>query len=156
MTIRRAEEKDIPRLIELLGQVLELHAKARPDIFVPGTTKYTAEDLKTMIEDDENPIFVAVDDTGEVIGYAFCQLRTQPFTNTMVPFRSFFVDDFCVDEKARGQHVGKRLFEFIKQEAVRQDCYEVTLNVWRGNDGAERFYEKMGMQTKERQMEYIL
>ena len=156
MTIRRAKEKDIPRLLQLLGQVLELHAKARPDVFVSGTTKYSEEELKTMIGDDLNPIFVAVDDSDEVIAYAFCQLKTQPFTSTMVPFRSFFVDDFCVDEKARGQHVGKELFEFIKQEAISRDCYEVTLNVWRGNDGAERFYEKMGMQTKERQMEYIL
>ena len=35
-------------------------------------------------------------------------------------------------------------------------CYEVTLNVWSGNTSAEKFYEKMGMKTKERQMEYIL
>ena len=35
-------------------------------------------------------------------------------------------------------------------------CYEVTLNVWAGNTSAEGFYEKMGMQTKERTMEYIL
>ena len=33
---------------------------------------------------------------------------------------------------------------------------EVTLNVWAGNTSAEHFYEKMGMKTKERQMEYIL
>ena len=36
------------------------------------------------------------------------------------------------------------------------NLYEVTLNVWSGNTSAEKFYEKMGMKTKERQMEYIL
>ena len=36
------------------------------------------------------------------------------------------------------------------------NCYEVTLNVWAGNASAEKFYEKMRMKTKERQMEYIL
>ena len=41
MTIRKAEEKDILRIIELLGQVLQIHADIRPDIFIPGTTKYT-------------------------------------------------------------------------------------------------------------------
>ena len=35
-------------------------------------------------------------------------------------------------------------------------CYEVTLNVWEGNDTARRFYEKMGMVPKETQMEFIL
>ena len=30
MIIRKAEEKDIPRIIELLGQVLQIHADIRP------------------------------------------------------------------------------------------------------------------------------
>ena len=34
MTIRKAKEKDIPRLLDLLSQVLEIHAQIRPDIFV--------------------------------------------------------------------------------------------------------------------------
>ena len=37
MDIRRAEEKDIPRIIELLKQVLQIHADIRPDIFISGT-----------------------------------------------------------------------------------------------------------------------
>ena len=41
MKIRKAEEKDIPRIMELLGQVLQIHAEIRPDVFIPGTTKYT-------------------------------------------------------------------------------------------------------------------
>lgn len=48
------------------------------------------------------------------------------------------------------------MFEYVKEEAIRLGCYEVTLNVWSGNTSAEKFYEKMGMKTKERQMEYIL
>ena len=74
----------------------------------------------------------------------------------MVPFNSLFIDDLCVDQGLRGQHIGESLFEFVKAEAKRLGCYEVTLNVWAGNASAERFYEKMGMKTKERQMEYIL
>ena len=50
MNIRRAKEKDIPRLIELLEQVLQIHADIRPDIFIPGTTKYTNEELAEMIK----------------------------------------------------------------------------------------------------------
>ena len=155
MQIRRAEEKDIPRILKLLGQVLEVHAAIRPDIFVSGTTKYSQEDLKLMVLDDEKPIYVA-DENGEVLGYAFCQLKEQPFTSTMVPFKSFYIDDLCVDETSRGKHVGKELFDHVKKEAGRLGCYEVTLNVWTGNDSAERFYEKMGMKVKEKQMEIIL
>ena len=154
--IRRASEKDIPRLHVLLEQVLQIHAGIRPDIFIPGTTKYTDDELREMVRDDENPIYVAADERDVCVGYAFCQLREQPFSNNMVPFRSLFIDDLCVDEKTRGQHVGESLFAFVKEEAKRLGCYEVTLNVWEGNDGAMAFYQKMGMRPKETQMELIL
>ena len=48
----------------------------------------------------------------------------------------------------------KEFAEYVKKEAKRRGCYEVTLNVWTGNTSAERFYERMGMRTKKRQMEY--
>ncbi len=156
MNIRRANEKDIPRLIELLGQVLQIHADIRPDIFIAGTTKYTNEELLEMIKDDTNPIYVAADENDVCMGYAFCRLREQLFSNNMVPFTSLFIDDLCVDALTRGQHIGEALFEHVKSEAKRLGCYEVTLNVWAGNTSAEKFYEKMGLKTKERQMEYIL
>ncbi|MBR1623392.1 MAG: GNAT family N-acetyltransferase [Pseudobutyrivibrio sp.] len=156
MTIRRAKEKDIDKLISLLQQVLEIHAAIRPDIFISGTTKYTNEELAEKLGDDNAPIYAAVNENDELIGYAFCVLKEQPFSTNMVPFKSMFIDDLCVDSSCRGQHIGEQLFEFVKSEAKKLGCYEVTLNVWSGNDSAEAFYEKMGMKTKERQMEYIL
>ncbi len=154
--IRRAENKDMKRIMELLQEVLELHAKIRPDIFIPGTTKYNEAELEEILKDDARPVYVAVDEDGWVMGYVFCQIKEQPFSNNMVPFQSMFIDDLCVDASCRGQHIGEALFEYVKDEARRLGCYEVTLNVWSGNEKAEQFYEKMGMKTKERQMEYIL
>ena len=140
--IRKAEERDIPRIMELLGQVLQIHADIRPDIFIPGTTKYTADELKELLKNKEKPIYIAANEADVCVGYAFCQLQEQPFSNNMV--------------QARGQHIGESLFEYVKNEAKRMNCYEVTLNVWAGNASAEKFYEKMRMKAKERQMEYIL
>ena len=156
MKIRDAQPKDSEKIINLLQQVLELHAKIRPDIFIPGTTKYTPEELKGLLNDQEKPIYVAVDDEDRVIGYAFCQIKEQPFSTNMIPFKSMFIDDLCVDSTCRGQHIGEQLFEYVKAQAKKIGCYEVTLNVWAGNTGAKRFYEKMGMKTKERMMEFIL
>ena len=156
MTIRKAQEKDISRIIELLGQVLQIHAEIRPDIFIPDTTKYTEQELATLLKDEKKPIYVAVNEEDVCLGYAFCQVKEQPFSNNMVQFQSLFIDDLCVDRFARGQHIGESLFDYVKQEAKKMGCYEVTLNVWAGNTSAEKFYEKMGMKTKERQLEYIL
>ena len=155
MEIRLASKEDIPQILALLSQVLELHAALRPDIFIPGTTKYTQAELMAILADEKRRTYVAVQ--GErVLGYAFCELRTQPFSNTMVPFTSFYIDDFCVDSSARGRHVGKALFEHVKAQAKALGCYEVTLNVWEGNEAARAFYDKMGMRPKETQMELIL
>ena len=156
MNIRRASEKDIDSLIKLLQEVLEIHANIRPDIFISGTTKYTRSELIEKLANDEEPIYVAVDENDDVMGYAFCAPRNQPFSTNMVPFKSLYIDDLCVDSNYRGQHIGEQLFEYVKAEAKRLGCYEITLAVWAGNDGAEKFYDRIGFKTKERIMEYIL
>lgn len=157
MQIRKAEEKDIEKILQLLTQVLEIHAAIRPDIFISGTTKYTKKEVLDIIQTESTPVYVAVkESTDEVCGYAFCILKKQPFSNNMVPFTSLFVDDLCVDESLRGEHIGQQLLDYVKEEAKRLGCYEVTLNVWAGNAAAEHFYDKMGFKPKETQMEWIL
>jgi len=156
VTIRRALEKDVERILALLSQVLELHARIRPDIFRPGTTKYTPQELSDILRDETRPVFVAVDDADCVIGYAFCQIREPSGRENMVPFRSLFIDDLCVDETQRGRGVGQALFRHTLTFARELGCYETALNVWEGNDAARRFYDKMGMRPKETQMELIL
>lgn len=156
MIIRAAEKKDVGRVLELLSQVLELHAEIRPDIFISGTTKYTEEELLNIFSDKKRRTYVAVNGDKGVVGYAFCVIKSQPFSNNMVPFDSFFIDDLCVDKSERGKGTGKALFEFVKSEAKRLGCYEITLNVWEGNDAAIAFYKRLGMKPKETQMEFIL
>lgn len=155
MVIRRAEDKDIDRIIELLLQVCNVHADIRPDLFIHDGTKYSKEDLHEIIIDDDRPIFVAVEDDN-VLGYCFCQYKGPATSKCIKPFSQLFIDDLCVDESARGKRVGRQLFEYVKEEARRLGCYEVNLNVWEGNDAARKFYEKMGMKPKETQMEIIL
>ena len=103
MNIRLAEEKDIDSVIKLLTQVLNIHAKIRPDIFIGGTTKYTKEELMEIFNDANRPVYVAVDENDSVIGYAFCIKKKQPFSTNMVPFDSLFIDDLCVDQNIRGK-----------------------------------------------------
>ena len=156
MKIRTAQEKDIDKILALLSQVLELHAAIRPDIFVPGTTKYSHDELKAMFREENRRIYVAVEDKDEVLGYAFCELRSQKNRDNLVPFTSIYIDDLCVDETIRGQHIGKELFEQVRKEASAMGCFEITLNVWEGNDTARKFYDSMGFKPKSTTMEYIL
>lgn len=156
MKIRNAKDSDIPKMLELLSQVLEIHAKIRPDIFISGTTKYTNQNLQEIIRDDQKRIYVAANDADECIGYAFCVIQQPQSSVNMVPHKKLYIDDLCVDASARGQHVGEQLFDYVKQQAKEMDCYEVTLAVWEGNDSARGFYEHLGLKPKETIMEYIV
>ena len=153
MKIRPANTNDIPRVLDLLSEVLEVHAKLRPDLFVSGTTKYSEEDLQLMLKDGTKPVFVAtINDY--VVGYAMCQIHIP--SNNMYPNKIFHLDDLCVDEKYRHQGIGEALFNYVKQEAKKEGCYEITLNSWPDNEAAQNFYKKMGMKTRSIVLEYIL
>ncbi|MBD5451232.1 MAG: GNAT family N-acetyltransferase [Lachnospiraceae bacterium] len=155
LTIRRAKESDIPTINKLLYQVLKVHSDARPDLFKPGTKKYTDEELKEILADDKTPVFVAEKD-GSVLGYAFCVHQQYINNNNMTDIKTLYIDDLCVDEAARGAHIGKALYEYVVNYAKKQGYYNVTLNVWADNVNAVKFYEKIGLKVQKIGMENIL
>lgn len=155
MIIRKAESNDIPQILALLSQVLEVHAAIRPDLFVSGTVKYSADELKNIIENEDTPVFVA-DEGGNVLGHAFVQISVNTSQNMPMGLKSMYIDDICVDENARRKNVGKALYEYALAYAKGIGCYDVSLNVWEGNDSARRFYESMGMRVRKTTLECIV
>lgn len=156
MIIRRALEKDMPGILKLLSQVLEVHHQGRPDLFKGGVRKYTDSELAELIKDDSKPIFVGVDESDRVLGYAFCVFMQHIDNNILTDIKTLYIDDLCVDEEIRGQHVGKQLYEYVLGFAREQSCYNVTLNVWALNEGAMKFYEACGLKPQKIGMEAIL
>ncbi len=157
MDIRRAEEKDMERINELLVQVCLVHHMGRPDLFQGNhNRKYTDEQLRDIIHDGGRPIFVAVDEQDRVLGYAFCIFRQYLNDNILTDIKTLYIDDLCVDEAERGQHIGKRLYEAVLAFAKESGCYNVTLNVWSCNEAAMKFYGKCGLKPQKVGMETIL
>ena len=152
--IRKAAKEDIQRIIELLHQVNMVHHVIRPDLFKPHTTKYNEQELEAMLDDDSKPIFVF--DDGMVLGYAFCQVSEVKNNQLLEDIKTLYIDDICVDENARGKHVGKALYEHVLEYAKSIGCNNITLNVWEGNEPALHFYRNMGMQVQKTTMEIIL
>ena len=156
MKIRRAQIKDMERIDELLMQVAMVHHRGRPDLFKYGTRKYTDEQLKAIIGDDERPILAAVDEEDRLQGYAFCIFQQHIGDNILTDIKTLYIDDLCVDEKLRGQHIGSALYEAAKQYARAHGCYNLTLNVWSCNEAAMKFYESCGLKPQKVGMETIL
>ena len=155
MEIRRASQSDKDGINRLLRQVLEVHHAGRPDLFKGGVKKYTDDELSEIIADDSRPIFAAFD--GEkLVGYAFCILKHFPDDNILTDIKTLYIDDLCVDENERGKHIGASVYEHVLGYAKSIGCYNVTLNVWTCNEGAMKFYEKMGLKPQKIGMEKIL
>lgn len=154
--VRRANKNDIPRILELLVQVDMVHHNGRPDIFKGPATKYNAAELEEIIADDETPVFVFADKNDKVLGHAFCIHKQELDNNVLTDIKTLYIDDICVDETARGKHVGKTLYESVIEYAKENGFYNVTLNVWSCNPGALKFYEAMGLKPQKIGMEKIL
>ena len=71
--IRRALEKDAPKICDLLAQVNEVHYKGRPDIFKLGL-KYSVEEVKDILKKEEN-------------GYALYEVKNTYFPRQELPYQ---------------------------------------------------------------------
>lgn len=155
MEIRFAQAKDIPGILSLLRQVGEVHHQGRPDIFRDGAQKYGASQILSMLDSSGTPIFVAVEDD-KVLGYGFCMFKQYKNDPVIADHSEIYIDDLCVDENCRGQHIGRAIYNEILRYAKMRRCYNVTLNVWTCNPSAMKFYESLGLKPQKVGMEVLL
>ena len=153
--IRKASLKDIPKINDLLRQVNYVHYEKRKDIFKMGN-KYTDKELEALIQNDQRPIFVLTNNQDEVLGYVFCIIEQHLNNQLLTDIKTLYIDDFCVDEICRGQHLGTELYNYVKEYAKSIGCYNITLNVWSLNESAKKFYEHLGLIPQKIKMEDIL
>ncbi len=154
--IRRAKSADVDDILKLLVQVNMVHHNGRPDLFKGPTTKYSSDELCKLIADESTPIFVFSDETGSILGHAFCIVKETVGDRLLADVKTLYIDDICVDESARGQGVGTKLYHAVLEYARSINCYNVTLNVWTCNPGAVEFYTKLGLVPQKIGMETIL
>ena len=156
VTIKKACSSDRNEILRLLKQISAYHQVGRPDIFRAGSAKYSEDEFEAILQDANKPVFVAADENNNVLGYVFCKVIHYKSHAVFNDFDSLYIDDFCVDESVRGKHIGKLLFETVKDYAKEIGVYNIDLNVWEFNENAKKFYESCGMTTQKRKMELIL
>ena len=85
---------------------------------------------------------IAVDDTGEAVGYAiwfetYSSFRAQP---------TMYLEDLFVIEKARGSGAGRLLFEHVRRLGHERGCGRMDWQVLAWNTLARDFYARRGAQ----------
>lgn len=152
--IRLANVDDVVDISKLLLQIQKIHAELRPDLFKFEGKKYDAVELERIISHkDKSPIFVYIDDD-KIVGYAFCIIVNH--FDASSDYKNLYIDDLCVNQNCRGKGIGTALYNYVLDYAKSIGCYNVTLNVWNGNDDALKFYKNVGMKVQKVCMEKIL
>lgn len=141
MSIRRAAEADLPRLIELMAQL----RPDEPEAEDPSRVEDYARVLARMTAQGQS-VLVAEDD-GRIAG-ALVLAIIENITRKGTPYA--IIENVVVDEAARGKRLGEALIERAIVEARRAGCYKVSLTSNKRRTEAHRFYERLGfVQTHE-------
>ena len=127
MAIRKAKQEDIPKLLDLLQQILTVHHQARPDIFKQTGAKYSSSDLQTLLSQEHTPIFVFEDEKGQVLGHLFCTIKDKTDNPVLQEIKNLFIEDLCVDQDARGQKIGDQLYQFALNYAKEIGCHNLSI-----------------------------
>lgn len=131
ITIRRAEKKDCPRLLELVQELAD-YEKAPNEVTV--TLDHFQESGF-----GENPVwwgFVA-EENGIIHGFALYYIRYSTWKG-----QALYLEDLLVTENMRGKGIGKLLFDRLIEEAKEKGFKRMCWQVLEWNEPAINFYRK--------------
>ncbi len=135
MQIRRAEQGDCPRLLELI-QELALYERAPQEVTV-SIEHFTESGFGSK------PVwwaFVAESD-GVIHGFALYYIRYSTWKG-----QAMYLEDILVTEQSRGKGIGKLLFDQLIEEAKENGFKRIVWQVLEWNAPAINFYKKYNAQ----------
>ncbi len=131
--IRRAEERDVPRMLELVRE-LAVFERAPEEVTV-------SEQHMRDAGFGPDPVWVGwvAEVDGVIQGMAVCYERYSTWKG-----RRLYLEDIIVTEAARGRRLGEQLFLACVRHAVQCDYNGMLWQVLDWNTEAMRFYDRFG------------
>lgn len=133
VTVRRAKERDVPRMLELVRE-LAVFERAPEEVTV------TLEHMRDA-GFGRDPVWVGwvAEADGLIQGMAVCYERYSTWKG-----RRLYLEDIIVTEAARGQRLGEKLFLACVRYAVQENYNGMLWQVLDWNTDAIRFYDRFG------------
>ncbi|MGL4522498.1 MAG: GNAT family N-acetyltransferase [Bacilli bacterium] len=105
--------------------------------------------LKTRFENEESVVYVALIEN-EVVGF----VQLYPTFSTVGLQRAYILNDLYVASSARRKGIGQALIQQCYAWCEENNARYVTLETARGNSGAQKLYEQMGMNIDREVLHY--
>jgi ribosomal protein S18 acetylase RimI-like enzyme len=138
LTIRRAKESDIPRLLDLYRQL-----SFRPDEYQAAPVANCRKIFRKMQKVPGYELLV-VKENSEVIGTAVLAILPG-FAHNTSPFA--VVEWVVVHEMSRGRGIGWQLMQYIIERAKKAGCYKIMLTSDLRRERAHKFYKSIGFEA---------
>ena len=149
-TIRTTQPGDAPAITALLRGLdwFERIASEPPE----KTAANVARHLEQCLADGSHTIYVAEDQAVELSGYV--AVHGLPYL--FLPGLEGFISELFVREAARGEGLGSRLLQVVKQEARERGCFRLSLLNGKYRESYQRrFYEKQGWEERPTMVNFV-
>ena len=139
LKFRQATREDLPEIVRMLADDFLGSRRERYENPLPETYIKAFEE----IEADKNNELIVADVEGVVVGTL--QLTLTPSISFQGGKRAT-VESVRVDEKYRGQGIGRALMIYAIDRAKEENCVSMQLTTNAERADAHRFYENLGFQ----------
>ena len=157
LRIREGNINDYEEIRDLVKEVHLLHVKNRPDIYIDIENTFEKEDFEEILNSNNTKVFIAQDiNNEEIVAYSIIQIMNTRNIQILVQSKFIYIDDLCVKANHHKKGIGKTLFNYILNYSKEVKASSIQLNVWEFNEDAIKFYESLGMNTRNRRMEIDL
>ncbi|MCA9550513.1 MAG: GNAT family N-acetyltransferase [Myxococcales bacterium] len=144
ITLRTARDEDFPDLLSMWRELMDLHVRLDPRFALSEDADERFEAyVDTAIHRDDYLVRLALLGHHPVGFSVSCILPNSPV------YRAHwigYVNDLCVTESVRGRGVGEVLVDDAVSWLTRSGAETVEVYVAHANEGARRFWRRMGGQ----------
>jgi GNAT superfamily N-acetyltransferase len=141
MEIRKAMEREIPGIVILWEKLMASHRGLNPLFELAPTASTAFSNYITSLIASDNHLLVVCLEGKTAVGYGLAFIAENPPVFKNVKY--CMVDDIFLEEKFRGQGLGRKMFEFIMAWMRGKGVSRLELSVAEGNDKAMAFYKAL-------------
>jgi len=153
--IRAVRKNDIKQILGIAEQVYQMVQKQRSNQFGKLMEfSHSADFYLNAIGSKESVIFVAEMAKGELVGYVYAAIETQPDDLISIPYLS--INEIAVKRAYQGMGIGKSLLQRAERWAKEKGITVIQLATWEFNQPALSFFKNLGYRTIMRKMEKVL
>lgn len=136
--IREAVASDRAELVRLLDEMKAHHRELAPDESRFHVDEDDLDAFAALVLGDPGILVMVAEGDGRLLAFAELRYLAKSWG------RSCEIDLLAVDASSRGRGIGTMLMRAIEGRAADAGVTGMRLNVSLGNDGARRFYERLG------------